>query len=245
MNINISNDATQLGQAAGRRAAELIRKAIAERGGANIILATGTSQFETLNQLIKEEEVDWRKVVMFHLDEYIGLPDTHPASFRKYLKERFLSKVPPLKAVNLINGETNPEAECIWLGDLITQYPIDVALVGIGENGHLAFNDPPADFDSEEPYIIVHLDEACRKQQCGEGWFKTVADVPARAISMSIKQILKSKHIICSVPDERKARAVKNCVENAVSNMFPASILQTHDHCTLYLDKASAKELRK
>lgn len=245
MNINISNDATQLGQAAGRRAAELIRKAIAERGGANIILATGTSQFETLNQLIKEQEVDWRKVVMFHLDEYIGLPDTHPASFRKYLKERFLSKVPPLKAVNLINGETNPEAECIWLGDLITQYPIDVALVGIGENGHLAFNDPPADFDTEEPYIIVHLDEACRKQQCGEGWFKTVADVPARAISMSIKQILKSKHIICSVPDERKARAVKNCVENAVSNMFPASILQTHDHCILYLDKASAKELRK
>lgn len=245
MNLNISNDATQLGQAAGRRAAELIRKAIAERGGANIILATGTSQFETLNQLIKEQEVDWRKVVMFHLDEYIGLPDTHPASFRKYLKERFLSNVPPLKAVNLINGETNPEAECIWLGDLITQYPIDVALVGIGENGHLAFNDPPADFDTEEPYIIVHLDEACRKQQCGEGWFKTVADVPARAISMSIKQILKSKHIICSVPDERKARAVKNCVENAVSNMFPASILQTHDHCTLYLDNASAKELSK
>ena len=180
---------------------------------------------------------------MFHLDEYIGLQDTHPASFRKYLKERFLAKVPPLKAVHLINGETNPEAECIWLGDLITQHPIDVALVGIGENGHLAFNDPPADFDTEEPYIIVDLDDACRRQQYGEGWFKTVNDVPRQAISMSIKQILKSKHIICSVPDERKAEAVKNSVQQGVSNLFPASILQTHQHCTLFLDKGSAKYL--
>lgn len=243
MKIEIRNDAAELGSAAGKHAGELIRRAIAERGSANIILATGTSQFETLNQLVREENINWREVVMFHLDEYIGLPDTHPASFRKYLKERFLSKVPPLKAVNLINGETNAEAECIWLGDLITQYPIDVALVGIGENGHLAFNDPPADFDREEPYLIVNLDDACRRQQYGEGWFARVGDVPTQAISMSIKQILKSTHIICSVPDARKAEAVKNCVENPVSNMFPASILQTHDHCTLYLDKASAKEL--
>lgn len=245
MNIQIKKDPVQLGEAAGRVAADLIRKAVKEKGNANIILATGTSQFETLNQLIREKDIDWRNVVMFHLDEYIGLPDTHPASFRKYLKERFLANVPPLKAVNLINGDSNPEAECVWLGDLITQYPIDVALVGIGENGHLAFNDPPADFDTEEPYIIVNLDEACRRQQFGEGWFKTVDDVPTQAISMSIKQILKSKHIICSVPDERKAQAVKNCVENPVSNLFPASILQTHDNCMLYLDSASAKKLSK
>jgi len=245
MNIQITNDPLQLGKAAGRAAGEIIRKTIEQQGGVNIILATGTSQFETLNQLIREENINWGKVTMFHLDEYIGLPDIHPASFRKYLKERFLAKVPSLKAVYLINGETNPEAECIWLGDLITQYPIDVALVGIGENGHLAFNDPPADFETEEPYIIVDLDEACRKQQYGEGWFKTVEDVPRQAISMSVRQILKSKHIICSVPDERKAEAVKNSVEQPVSNLFPASILQTHDACTLYLDKSSGAKLSK
>ena len=240
MKIEITKDAQELGLAAGKHAGELIRSAIAERGSANIILATGASQFETLKQLVREENINWREVVMFHLDEYIGLPDTHPASFRKYLKERFLSKVPPLKSAHLINGETNAEAECVWLGDLISQYPIDVALVGIGENGHLAFNDPPADFDTEEPYLIVNLDDACRRQQYGEGWFASVGDVPTQAISMSIKQILKSAHIICSVPDARKAQAVKNCVENPVSNVFPASILQTHDRCTLYLDKAAA-----
>ena len=244
MKIEITDDPVSLGQAAGRHAGKLIRRAIEAKDGANIILATGTSQFETLNQLIREDGIDWAKVVMFHLDEYIGLPDTHPASFRKYLRERFLAKVPALKAIHLINGESNPEAECVWLGDVITQFPIDVALVGIGENGHLAFNDPPADFETEEPYIIVDLDDACRRQQYGEGWFKTVADVPAQAISMSIRQIMKSKAIICSVPDERKAQAVRNCVEHPVSNMFPASILQTHDHCMLYLDQASAKFLR-
>ena len=244
MNIQIEKDPSNLGVAAGSAAAKLIRESIKRRGSANVILATGTSQFETLKQLASEKDIQWDKVTMFHLDEYIGISDTHPASFRKYLKERFLAKVPPLKAAHLINGETNAEAECVWLGDLITQYPIDVALVGIGENGHLAFNDPPADFDTEEPYIIVNLDEACRRQQYGEGWFKTVDDVPKQAISMSIRQILKSKHIICSVPDERKADAVKNCVENKVSNLFPASILQTHDNCILYLDRASATGIK-
>jgi len=245
MKIDVKSNPVELGQAAGHLAGNLIRTAIGEKGSANIILATGTSQFETLNQLIRESNIDWGKVTMFHLDEYIGIPETHPASFRKYLKERFLAKVPPLKAVNLINGESNPEAECIWLGDLITQHPIDVALVGIGENGHLAFNDPPADFDTEEPYIIVDLDDACRRQQYGEGWFKSVNDVPSQAISMSIKQILKSKHIICSVPDGRKAQAVRNSVEQQVSNLFPASVLQTHEQCHLYLDKASAALLSK
>ncbi len=243
MEISIASDHLKLGQAAGRTAARLIRKAISRKGSANIILATGTSQFETLNQLIKEEDIDWSKVIMFHLDEYIGLPVTHPASFRKYLKERFLSKVPPLKGAHLINGENNPEAECVWLGDLITQHPIDVALVGIGENGHLAFNDPPADFETEEPYIIVNLDEACRKQQFGEGWFPSIGDVPRQAISMSVNQIIKSEYIICSVPDERKAVAVKNSVEKPVSNLFPATILQTHPACTLFLDKPSAAQL--
>ena len=179
MKIIITHDAKELGQAAGHAAAALIRKAISEKGSANIILATGTSQFETLNQLISEPGIDWSNVVMFHLDEYIGIPSTSKASFRNYLKERFIDKIPSLKAAHLINGdaingETDAEAECSRLGDLIRKHPVDVALVGIGENGHLAFNDPPADFVTEQPYIIVALDEACRRQQLGEGWFRYI-----------------------------------------------------------------------
>lgn len=240
MNIIISPDQSEMGKVAGTRAGDIIRTAIAEKGSANIILATGTSQFETLNQLVSEPDLDWRKVVMFHLDEYIGLSIAHPASFRKYLMERFLSRVAPLKAAHLINGEVDSVAECERLSKLISQQQIDVALVGIGENGHLAFNDPPADFEIAQPYIVVALDDACVQQQFGEGWFPKIEDVPRRAISMSIKQILKSKEIICSVPDSRKAKAVKNCLEQKVSNLFPASILQTHPRCTIYLDKASA-----
>ena len=240
MNINIEHDPFDLGKAAGAAAAQLIREAIAANGSANIILATGTSQFETLNQLVSEKNIDWGNVTMFHLDEYIGLPLTHPASFRKYLQERFISKVPALKKAYLINGETDPEIECTRVGNLITRHPVDVALVGIGENGHLAFNDPPANFDTEQPYIVVELDEACRKQQLGEGWFNTIEEVARYAISMSVKQILKSKHIICSVPGSRKAMAVKNTLEQPVSNLYPASILQTHPNCTCYLDKFSA-----
>lgn len=240
MDIRKFDSPRQLGEAAGKDAALHIREAIEKNGSANIILATGASQFETLNQLIKEENVDWSKVVMFHLDEYIGLPVTHNASFRKYLQERFLAKVPPLKAAYLVNGETDPVTECARLGQLIATHPVDVALVGIGENGHLAFNDPPADFETDAPYIIVELDEPCRKQQMGEGWFPSIEDVPEKAISMSVKQILRSKYIICSVPDERKALAVKNTVEQPVSNLYPASILQTHPACTCYLDKMSA-----
>ncbi|MEP7374282.1 MAG: glucosamine-6-phosphate deaminase [Chitinophagaceae bacterium] len=243
MNSKIKQSPSELGKAAGAAAAQLIREAIEVNGQANIIVATGTSQFETLNQLIAEKDIDWAKVVMFHLDEYIGLPVTHPASFRKYLQERFLSRLPALKESYLVNGEAESTEECVRLGDLITQHPIDIALVGIGENGHLAFNDPPADFETEQPYIIVELDEACRKQQMGEGWFKSLEEVPRYAISMSVKQILKSKHIICSVPDIRKAMAVKNTIEQPVSNLYPASILQLHTHCDCYLDKSSASLL--
>jgi len=240
MSVCIYNTPVELGKAAGADAAEFICKAIESNGTANIILATGTSQFETLNQLIAEKNIDWSKVVMFHLDEYIGLSVNHPASFVKYLQQRFLAHVPKLKAAYLINGEADPLEECRRLGELITEYPIDVALIGIGENGHLAFNDPPADFETEEPYIIVKLDDACRKQQMGEGWFNSFNEVPLRAISMSVKQIMRSKNIICSVPDSRKAIAVKNSLENHVSNLYPASILQQHKNCTIYLDKDSA-----
>ena len=222
MQIEIYNTAQESGKAAAKHATQLLRKTIEVNGAANIILATGTSQFEILNQLISED-IDWSKVIMFHLDEYIGLPVTHPASFRKYLQERFISKV-CLKEVYLINGETNPQQECERLNKLILQYPIDVALAGIGENGHLAFNDPPADFEIEQPYIIVELDDACRQQQMNEGWFDSIDDVPRKAISMSIRQIMRSKNIICSVPGKRKAAAVKNSLEHPVSNLYPASI---------------------
>jgi glucosamine-6-phosphate deaminase len=243
LKVYIHHNPKELGISAGLRAAELIKKTIQDKGFANIILATGTSQFETIQQLIRDPEIAWDRVQMFHLDEYIGLPITHQASFRRYLNERFISLVPNLKIGHLINGELDPEKECHRLGELILQNPIDVALVGIGENGHLAFNDPPADFDTEKPYIVVDLDEACRAQQMGEGWFAQLSDVPKQAISMSIQQIMKSKHIVCSVPDERKAQAVSDCLTKGVSNLYPASILQNHDQLDLFLDTSSVSRL--
>jgi glucosamine-6-phosphate deaminase len=243
MKIIVKDDTFELGKAAGRAAAQMISQVIEKKGYANIILATGTSQFETLNQLTKEE-IDWSKVIMFHLDEYIGLPASSPASFRRYLKERFIQKVGPLRGIHLINGEEDPVKECSRLGEIIKKNPVDLALVGIGENGHLGFNDPPADFDTEEAFIVVELEEKCRKQQCDEGWFKVINDVPRQAITMSIKQIVKSGQILCSVPDSRKAEAIKDCFENQVSNLFPASILQTHRDCICFLDKSSSALLR-
>lgn len=242
MRIIVSPTKNELGELAAMLAEELINTAIAERGVANVILATGASQFEVLESLVTKD-IDWSKVVMFHLDEYIGMPITHPASFRKYMKERFLDLVAPLKDVNLINGETEPERTVEQLSDKILQFPIDVALVGIGENGHLAFNDPPADFETEKPYLIVQLDEQCRKQQLGEGWFASLEEVPTQAISMSIRQIMKSEAIICSVPDRRKAQAIKDCLTGGVTNMHPSSILQQHKKCYVYLDPESANLL--
>ncbi|WP_236973624.1 glucosamine-6-phosphate deaminase [Membranihabitans maritimus] len=240
MNIKIAEDKEQLGELSGSQAAAFIKQAISEKGYANIIMATGTSQFQTIDYLIKDTDIDWGKVTMFHLDEYLDIPITHPASFRKYLKERFIDKVPPLKNYYLINGEANPEDECKRLNDLISNHPIDVVLCGIGENGHLAFNDPPANFETKDPYIIVDLDEPCRMQQMNEGWFPSLEAVPTKAISMSVHQIMKSENVICSVPDERKAEAVAQSIEGEIDPIVPASILQSHPNCYLYLDKASA-----
>ena len=237
MKVKIFDTKEELGKSAADYGAYLINEAILKKNRANIIVATGASQFEMLENLIREN-VDWTKVSAFHLDEYIGISIDHPASFRKYLKERFVSKV-PLKEFFYINGEADVTEECARLSGIIEKYSIDVAFVGIGENGHLAFNDPPADFEIEDPYIQVDLDHNCRMQQFGEGWFNDISEVPARAISMSIKQILKSENIICSVPDKRKANAVKNVVDAEVSTEVPASVLQTHGKTTLYLDAAS------
>lgn len=243
MEIIINKDKIELGEKSGRSAAEKIKKALTSKGSANVILATGSSQFETLKYLIADKSIDWGKVNMFHLDEYIGLSVNHNASFRKYLTERFINQVPALMSSTLINGEVEIEAELKRIGEKITSHPIDVALVGIGENGHLAFNDPPADFETEAPYLVVNLDTACRKQQLNEGWFESLEEVPQQAISMSVKQIMKSKSIICSVPDKRKAEAVKNTLKQEVSPLFPASILQNHADCELYLDVDSASFL--
>jgi len=241
MEVVISNSKSELGEQAATTGAGIIREAIKTNGTANIIVATGASQFEMLNELIKQD-VDWSRVTAFHLDEYIGIPETHPASFRKYLKERFAAKV-FLREFHYVDGETDPDAECRRLGEIISKHPIDVAFVGIGENGHLAFNDPPADFQTEEPFIVVSLDEQCRRQQWGEGWFPTLGDVPEQAISMSVKQIMKSKTIICSVPDVRKAEAVKGSVEGKVTPLVPASVLQQHKAAWIYLDNDSASLL--
>lgn len=244
MEISILKNKNKLGKEAGKIAAAIIRQAIAEKGEANIILATGMSQFETLEQLVAETGIDWGCVRMYHLDEYIGLPETAKASFRKYLKERFVNLVSAMLEVNLINGEAaDPQEECKRLGELISCHPIDLAFVGIGENGHLAFNDPPADFEIENPYIVVDLDDKCRAQQLGEGWFPTVDDVPTQAISMSIRQMMKAKKIICACPDSRKAQAVVECINLPVSNLHPASILQEHPDCLMFLDEASASLL--
>jgi glucosamine-6-phosphate deaminase len=244
MRIIKSPTKQESGQQAAAQGTQLIKQTIAEKGTANIILATGASQFEMIQALTATEGIDWSAVTMFHLDEYIGLDDQHPASFRKYLRERFEAKVSNLGNAYYVETESGTPADvCRDLNEKIQAHPIDICFAGIGENGHLAFNDPPADFDTEEPYIVVDLDEDCRKQQMGEGWFPTIDDVPRQAISMSIRHICKSKTIILTVPDERKAEAVKGTLEGEVNNLVPASILQNHDDTTIYLDAESASLL--
>ena len=240
MEIKISKDKKACGQAAAEKAAQVLRDAISQKGRAAFIVATGASQFDFLEALTSAPGIDWSKTTMFHLDEYIGIGPDHPASFRKYLQERLVDRVHP-GVVNFVDGTTeDAEAECKRVGDLISREEIVLACVGIGENGHLAFNDPPADFETTEPFIVVHLDEACRQQQYGEGWFETLEAVPKTAISMSMRQIMKSHTIVCTVPDERKAQAVKDCFTGGVSPMHPASLLKEHARSFVFLDQPAA-----
>lgn len=243
MRIQTYADRRTMSRAAARHAAAVMTEAIHARGQARIIAATGASQFDFLAALTAAPGLDWRRVEMFHLDEYVGLPESHPASFRKYLRERLIEPAGIVR-YHLLDGEGDAAQVADRVGREIASAPIDVAFVGIGENGHLAFNDPPADFETERPYVIVTLDEACRRQQAGEGWFAAPADVPPQAISMSVRQILKSREIICVVPDARKAAAVQACLEGPVSPLAPASILQTHAGTTIYLDRDSAARLQ-
>jgi glucosamine-6-phosphate deaminase len=243
MNIRVYNDKSALGRDAAAQAADVIRRAISERGMARILVATGQSQFEFLDALTKAPDIAWPRVEMFHLDEYVGLPADHPASFRRYLFERLIRKTGIVR-YHLLDGEKAPEATCERVGRLLTAAPVDAAFAGFGENGHVAFNDPPANFETEVPYLVVRLAEACRRQQVGEGWFRTLAEVPERAISVSVRQLMKARVIISVVPDARKAAAVQLCLEGPVGPMAPASILRTHPDATLYLDTASAALLK-
>jgi glucosamine-6-phosphate deaminase len=229
---------------AAKEGAAFIREALSKKGRATIVLATGVSQLELLAELIDAPRLDWRKVSGFHLDEYVGVSAEHPASLRRYLRERFVDHV-PIKEFHYIDGDGEIAAELARQNDLLANTQIDVAFLGIGVNGRLAFNDPPADFDIEKPYIEVSLDEDCRKQQLSEGWFQRIQDVPRKAISMSISQIMKSQAIFCTAPERRKAEAVKACVEGPVSPLAPASILQKHEEATIYLDPDSAELLQK
>ncbi len=244
MNIHIAPDREISGQNAAKTGAKLLRETLAENSYTNIIVATGASQFAMLENLLQEPGIAWEKISIFHLDEYVGLPISHPASFRQYLWDRFVKQLPcPPRAFHPLDGEIDPEAECERVGSLIESIKIDVAFIGIGENGHIAFNDPPADFETKRSYHVVDLDEECRQQQMGEGWFPNLASVPSQAISMTVSRILASRHIICTVPDERKANAVRNSVEGTVSQDVPASILQSHDSVELFLDEPAASQL--
>lgn len=243
MIVRVFDDKRMAGRAAAERAAAILREAIRESGWARIVAATGTSQFEFLEALVGLPGIAWEKVELFHLDEYAGLPMTHPASFCKYLQERLIAKT-GIARHHLMDGSCNPAEAIRKTGEAIRSAGIDVAFVGIGENGHLAFNDPPANFETEEPYLLVDLDEACRQQQVNEGWFSTIEEVPKQAISMSVRQILKAREIVAVVPEARKAAAVQASLEGSVSPKVPASILRTHANTTIYLDTQSAALLR-
>ena len=243
MRLRVFDDKISLGQAAAEQAATAIRGAIADRNQARIVAATAASQLEFLAALTKTPGIDWSKVEAFHLDEYIGLPMAHPGSFRKMLIEELVEKT-GIPRYHLLEGDAKDPAEAVRQASKhLASAPIDIAFLGIGENGHIAFNDPPADFEIEDPYIIVTLDDACRRQQVGEAWFSDISQVPTRAISMSARQILKAKEILAVVPDQRKAAAVKACFEGEISPMAPASILRRHPNATVYLDKHSASLL--
>ena len=241
MRVTILETPDELGREAARRGADSIRAALRDHGRATIIVATGASQFATLTHLIAESEIDWGRVDAFHLDEYLGLDADHPASFRRFLRERFVDRLPtPLGSFAAIDASGEPNGVCRDLARRISSRTVDVAFIGIGENGHLAFNDPPADFETTAVYHVVQLDEACRRQQLGEGWFPTLDDVPSRAISMTVPEILRARHIVCSVPDLRKARAVRDAVRGTVDPQVPASALQRHANVDLLLDLPAA-----
>jgi glucosamine-6-phosphate deaminase len=244
MKLHLEPDRRTMSAAAAEHAASSLRRVIQQSGQVRIVAATGASQLEFLQALTALKDVDWTRVELFHLDEYVGIPESHPASFRRYLRENLIDKT-GIRTYHFLDGTRPVEDVIREVGRELTSRPIDVMFAGIGENGHLAFNDPPADFETTEPYILVNLDEACRRQQVGEGWFTRLEDVPTTAISMSIRQMMKADEMLVIVPDARKAIAVKASVQGDVTALVPASIIQTHPNVTLYLDQPAASMLAK
>ena len=244
MQIQLIDNPAELGRQAAKFGAAVIRDALLRRGEATIIVATGASQFALLEALVREPDIDWSRVTAFHLDEYIDLPESHPASFRGYLRQRFLAPLAVQPSFIPVNGDAlDLQAELARLNGLLAGREVDLCFAGIGENGHLAFNDPPADFEVSDPYIVVNLDEGCRRQQWGEGWFPSLDEVPKQAISMSIQQIMRSQTLLLTIPDLRKAAAVKRAMEGPVDTLCPASIVQRHGQCLVLLDAAAASAL--
>ena len=241
MIIHINTDASKLGSNAAHFAAGKLNEAIIQNGEARLVLSTGSSQFETLESLL-HEQVEWERVEVFHLDEYIGLPVTHVASFRKYLYERFINQI-KVKKFHSVDVEGNIDQKIKSLSAEVRKKSVDLGIIGIGVNGHIAFNDPPADFDTREAYIIVNLDEQCRLQQVNEGWFSSIEEVPAKAVSMTPWQIMQCKTIVSCVPHKVKAIAVKNTLVNILTNIVPATLLKKHQDYHLYLDNNSASEI--
>jgi len=239
--IDISSSNAELGRKAARRGAEILRMLAKSKNRLTLVVPTGASQIAVYEHLVREPNIPWERIDTYHLDEYVGIDADHPGSFRRYLRERLVSKVPTLGSFEQIRGDSpDIHREIRRLNDLMLGRDIDLCFAGIGENGHLAFNDPPADFNTTDPYVLVKLDHACRHQQFHEGWFERFEDVPEQAISMSVRQIMKSKYLVVSVPGKRKAKAVKAAIESAVSPQIPASILQQHDCCDLFLDDESS-----
>jgi len=245
MDLNVYSDKVEASKKAAKKGANLLNRAIEVKGQAVFVLATGVSQLEFLSHLVEIDSINWAKTTALHLDEYVGLAPDHRASFRKYLKDNFFDKVNPATVHTIKGEEKHPQDECARLNGIVKDLAIDVAFLGIGENGHIAFNDPPADFETDDPYIVVELDQMCREQQVGEDWFDSVEDVPKKAISMSVRQIMGVRNIVCTVPGNRKAEAVKACLTGEVSPELPASILLRHDNAHFYLDRESASLLEK
>ena len=243
LKVAVYEEPIAMGEAAAEFVQQKLKKAIQEKNAANMILATGASQFSFLEAL-QNKEIDWQKVTVFHLDEYKGISDRHPASFRKYLKERILNAVSPKKIYFLEGDSDNLEKAMKDYALLLSKHPIDIACIGIGENGHIAFNDPPiADFNDPKLVKLAVLDEACRRQQLGEGWFPSFDEVPKEALTLTIPAIMGCKAISCVVPDKRKAEAVHNTLYNKISTACPATILRTHAEAKLFLDKKSASKI--
>ncbi len=247
MDITVCQTTEKPGVLAAEAGAEHLRQVLKAKSRAVVALAAGSSQIVMLEHLVRSPGIDWGQVIAFPLDEYVGLSAKHPSSFGRYLQERFIDGLPSdLAAFHGIDGAAeDPVSEAVRVSRLLQREALDVAFIGIGENGHIAFNDPPADFDTEEPYLVVDLDERCRQQQINEGWFPSLEEVPDEAISMSVRQILTSERLICTVSEERKAEAVKAAIEGKVTAQVPASILQEHENCQLFLDEAAAMMLSR